>query len=283
MPASKIVTMRLKGANSIRKAAPQKTRQKALVTAVAKGFWTPNKVTSTTMNRLQAKVQRQLQLQQEKAWEMEAAESVMMLMTGDKLPMGAMHPDAHEVKELELEIKYIHAIIDVMLKIPRTRSFDNAIRFLHYLRGEAWKRGVLQTNKAPTIFDIVDLNGEIVSYPTAGEAAFYEPPLELLEAAKFFLRVRRYKANVDLKSTRIVKLDKDTSIINLDAGDRINAVLDVPDQRIAVAGSASDLPKWALMTREGEDLGLYRRSAEPNGFVIHPDKTAHETCVYEAY
>lgn len=272
------VTMRLKGVGAITKRAPKK----ALISNIKKGFWTPNKVSREIMNKLRAEENHLLQMQREMAWDMDAAGSVMMLM-GDEVPMGKVHPKKLEVEEFKRKILYIQAIVIVMLKLPITKSFNDPIAFLHYLRNAAWQQDLSAKSEWPTIFDIVDHNDEIVAHVTSGEAAFYNPPPELVDAAKFFLRVRRYKADPNIKNMRLVKIDENTSIINLTAEDRIQSRFEIPNQCIKVAGTASAMPEWALMAQEGETLGLYRRAADPHGFVIRADKTAHETCKYEAY
>ena len=270
------VTTRLKGVT--------KPAKKALISNVKKGFWTPNYLNWEIMNRIRAEAKRLLQMRREMAWEMDAAGSVMTLLGGN-VPMGKVHPKEHEAEDLTRKIRYMQAIVRVMLKLPITKSFNDHIAFLHYIRDAAWKHGMFDAKgDLPTVFDIVDHNGEVIAHATSGEAAFYNPPPELVDAAKLFLRVRRYKANRDLKSMRLVKIDAETSIINLTTEDRVASRFDIPKQCIKVVGNANAMPEWALMMQDGESLGLYRRAADPSGFVIRADKTAAcATCKYEVY
>ena len=258
----------------------QVLRKKALVTAIKKGYWTPTKVSLEIMNKVQAEVNLLLQMQCELAKDMKHVESLILLM-GNEMPM---HPSSDEIDELKLKIGYLHAIIAVMLKVPTLKSFDNAIDFLHYLRGEAWNRGMFEAGtKESTIFDIVDMCGVIMRHPTAGKASFYTPPCELLDAAKVFLRVRQYKASPEIGSQRVVKIDEQTSIINIDAADRTKEVLGVPNQCITVLGATTDLPQWAIMVQKGQTLGLYHHAAEPHAFVIYNGNSAQDACKYQAY
>ena len=277
MPNYKSVSFRLKGVGvSTEKAPPKKT----LVTAIKKGFWTPRKVTDEIANKLQAERIRLTQMQGKIAHDLEDVEPLMALM-GNGMPL---HPNSLESEELKQKIGYVNVIVAVMQMIPVTRSFDDATNFLHYLRDEAWKRGPLgPKSKGVTIFDVVDGCGLIICHPTAGKASFYSPPPELVDAANFFLRERHYKASHGIGDQRVVKLDDQTSIINLDADDRPKEVLGVPNQRVTVLGAASNLPQWALMIQNGQTLGLFRRAAQPHAFVIYNGDSAKDACKYEAY
>lgn len=276
------ITMKLQGA--ISKKAPKKAPKKALVTAVTKGFWTPNKISMEILNKTQAEVCRLQQMQAEMQAEMEVSQSMLMLMSGTEVQTDKVHPKTLEATELTRKIQYIHVIMEVMMKLGKTKSFEDPIKFLHYLRDAAWKKGMFQEPKQeekPTIFD-VDIDGEIVSHPTAGDAAFYTPPPELLDAAKVFFRVRRYKANQDLKGMRVVEIDKDTSLIHLTNEDRLEPAFGVPNQLIKVVGNSDAMPEWAIIVHGEEALGLFHRDTKYLGLLIKGGK-AVQTCKYDAY
>lgn len=257
---------------------------KPQVSILKKGRWTPPSLSIEMLHKVQAEIGRLLQMRSELSDGANTTESSTILVSGTVV-QGGDRPNMHRLFELEKKIKYMHAICDVLSKMPRAKSFNAVIPFLHYLRHMARKLPIATPpDGEPSIFDN-DFDGKVLRHNTETKCVFYNPPVELRDAAREFLRVHPVKiAGNSEHLQRVVGINDCTALVNLTSADVVKPAFGAPAQLISAVGTPETLPPCAVMMRDGERLGLYQRVDEPFAIkLLKHQGTYAPMCTYKAW
>ena len=266
------------------------------VKCTKRGRWSPYTINTKSQIYLktQAEFRRLCQIHDEIVKDVSDANTILTFF-GGKMQEGDAHPKIKELQERLEKAKYANVIIDVFTQITEKNAkiFNKPLPLLHYLRKIAYhaikdRPDVLpiahpEDSEAPSIFDLL-MDTEIMRVVHREILPGLPFPVALVEAAEDFLRHNHYTVTGDASQQRMIKLDRDTVIINLDQTDIIKSDFDVPQQLITLPiADDHKMPSCALMMHDGKELGLFRRVTGHNLHLLRKEDGYHHACKYEVW
>jgi len=259
-----------------------------------RGRWSPYTLhpKSQIYLKSQAEFRRLCQMQEEIAKDVADANTVMTFF-GGSVQEGDAHPKVKELQERLAKAKYVNTILDVFTQITEknAKTFDKPLPLLHHLRKIAYdaikeRPDALpiahpDDSMSPSIFDLL-MDTEIMRVVHREISSGLPFPAALVEAAEDFLRHKHYTVTGDVTQQRMIKLDRDTTMINLDQHDIIKSDFDIPQQSITLSNNGK-MPYCALMMHNGKELGLFRRVTGHNLHFLRKTDGYHLACKYEVW
>lgn len=264
------------------------SKYKATVRERRPGLWTP--VTLTGNSDIVLKIVARNRCFREKEATMQAAVTLTTLMGGE---VSRCEPSTEQQTEQRTSITYSYILLEIMDRISKLLvkcpSFDNVMDFLKFMRHfvlharelESFPLALPSDPSSPSILDCEDDNGAIYRDGSTWNPPYYKPSLLLKEAAREFLRVPKLNIAGSINTKRLVMVNKEMGVVNLNAADKFKSEYNVPNQKILVRGKR--LPKCAIMRHNGKYFGTYRRVDNTNLVLLKHNNKFDMAATYEVW